>query len=457
MTLPKSTCLKFYKREDIQEVLIAHAKNKEIAVRYEESFGKRPDILVYPRDVLELALRGTTSFHASEERWSNPLSLSSTSSKKELDELRTGWDLVLDIDCKVMEYSRIAADLIVKFLEYCEVKDISCKFSGNKGFHLGIPFEAFPQQVGGIPTKDLFPEAPRKIALYVKEHIKEELARRILLFEGNDLGKIANKVGLSSSEIFMYVDDNTGNKRGKLLIDTFLEIDTVLLSSRHLYRMPYSLHEKSGLVSLPLDPSNVLSFEKEMARPEKVLAPTFSFLPRDVHGESARRLLLQAWDFEFKQEVEKEEKESKQQDFSVTSPVSSDFFPPCMKLILQGLEDGKKRGLFCLSSFLGKVGWSREQTEKFIHEWNTQKNREPLREVYIKGQLAHFTPGERLPPNCSHEAYYKGIGVCKPDDFCRRIKNPANYTLLKWKRHMQEKEDEEEKKKDAAQRRKEEQ
>jgi len=222
-----------------------------------------------------------------------------------------------------------------------------------------------------------------------------------------------------------------------------------------LYRMPYSLHEKSGLVSLPLDPSNVLSFEKEMARPEKVLAPTFSFLPREVQAESARRLLLQAWDFEFKQEVEKEEKETKQQDFSVTSPVSSDFFPPCMKLILQGLEDGKKRGLFCLSSFLGKVGWSREQTEKFIHEWNSQKNREPLREVYIKGQLAHFTPGERLPPNCSHEAYYKGIGVCKPDDFCRRIKNPANYTLLKWKRHMQEKEDEEEKKRDAAQRRKE--
>ena len=132
--LTKSTCLKFYKRKDIQEAIIEHAKNKEIGMQYGlGNFGKRPDILSYPRDVLELALQGVTSFHASEEVWSNPLSLNSSISKIELDDLRTGWDLVLDIDCKIMEYSRICADLIIKFLKYCEVKDISCKFSGNKG------------------------------------------------------------------------------------------------------------------------------------------------------------------------------------------------------------------------------------------------------------------------------------------------------------------------------------
>ena len=105
--LDKGTCLRFYKRRDIQEVLIEHAKNKEIGMRFGEIFGKRPDILMYPQDVLELARRGLTSFHASEELWSNPLAISNSTSKKELEELRWGWDLVLDIDCAFIEYSKI--------------------------------------------------------------------------------------------------------------------------------------------------------------------------------------------------------------------------------------------------------------------------------------------------------------------------------------------------------------
>src|SRR3989344_8368465 len=89
-----------------------------------------------------------------------------------------------------------------------------------------------------------------------------------------------------------------GDRIAKLNADSFLEIDTVLIASRHLYRMPYSLHEKSGLVSLPLDPNKVLEFEKPMARPE-VVQTTFMFLDRDVvKEERARRLLLQALDFE---------------------------------------------------------------------------------------------------------------------------------------------------------------
>ena len=73
--------------------------------------------------------------------------------------------------------------------------------------------------------------------------------------------------------------------------ESILEVDTVLISSRHLYRMPYSLHEKSGLVSLPISPDKVMGFEKEMARAETILAPMFVFLDRNVTGESARRLL----------------------------------------------------------------------------------------------------------------------------------------------------------------------
>ena len=440
--LDKGTCLRFYKRRDIQEVLIEHAKNKEIGMRFGEIFGKRTDILMYPQDVLELARRGLTSFHASEELWSNPLAISNSTSKKELEELRCGWDLVLDIDCAFIEYSKICADLIVKFLEYCEVRDFSVKFSGNKGFHIGIPFEAFPKQVGEAEMKDLFPEAPRKMAWYVKENIKEELRKRILALEKRNFSAIKEKVNLPEEEIIRYETTVLGDNIPKLNVGAFLEIDTVLLASRHLYRMPYSLHEKSGLVSLPLDPHKIMEFTKEMARPEAVLTPMFMFLERNVKMESARRLLLQALDFKVEKEREDEGKIPKKfEELEISSPIKEEFFPPCMKKMLGGMEDGKKRSVFCLMNYLGKIGWNKSEINELLKKWNKEKNREPLREVYIKGQLYNFKPGDKLPPNCDNEAYYKTLGVACNAEWCKRLKNPVNYTLSKWRRYLHEKEE----------------
>lgn len=444
--LTKSTLLKYYKRKDIQDAIVEHARDKEIGVRFGDGFGKRPDTLTYPRDVLELALKNATSFHASEERWSNPLALDSTLQKKDLDLLRTGWDLVLDIDCKIFEYSRICADLVVKFLQYCDVKEVSVKFSGNKGFHIGVPFEAFPKEVRGVATRLLFPEAAKKIAFYVKEHIAQELGRRILLLEGNDLGKVKEKVKLPTEDIVVHIKTKEGNSIPQLSVDKFLEIDTVLISSRHLYRMPYSLHEKSGLVSLPIDPDSVMQFEREMAQPESIVFK-YSFMGRDVQGETGRRLLVQALDYEVKL-VEPREKQKEQKEYDelvINSPIKEDFFPPCIKLMLQGMGDGKKRAIFCMGGFLGKLGWNKEQIEEFLHTWNNEKNQPPLREVYLKGQLQHLKPGEKLPPNCNNEAYYTGIGVCQPDSLCKKIKNPVNYTLIRWKRYLQDREEEEQK------------
>ena len=105
--------LRYYKKKEVQELLVHFAKDKEIGTRYKNGFGKRPDVLIYPSDVLELVKRGTTSFHCSEELWENPLDISKNSSRKELDELRSGWDLLLDIDCPVLGYSAICADLVL--------------------------------------------------------------------------------------------------------------------------------------------------------------------------------------------------------------------------------------------------------------------------------------------------------------------------------------------------------
>ena len=436
--LTKSTLLKFYKRRDIQEAMVQHAPRKEIGVRYGEAFGKRPDMLQYPREIIELALRNATSFHGSEELWINPLALQTNSSRKELDELRVGWDLVLDIDCKIIEYSMIAADIIIKFLKYCGVQDISIKFSGNKGFHIGVPFEAFPKQVGTIQTKHLFPEAPKKIALYVKENIKGELARRIMEFEQNDLGAVQQRVQ-GEDNLIRLEKNKFGEQVPKLNIDKFLEIDTVLLASRHLYRMPYSFHEKSGLVSVPLDPEQVMAFTKSRAHPENLIISSFIFLNREVSGESARQLLVQALDYEVKMSAGPESTRNQKtyEELVIQSPITEEFFPPCMQAMLRGMEDGKKRAVFCLMNFLGKIGWNKQDIEEFLNTWNKEKNRVPLREGYLKSQLHHFTPGERLPPNCDNEAYYKAMGIaCVPGESCQRFKNPVNYTLSKWRKHL---------------------
>ena len=55
--IEKSTLLSYYKRKDIQQEIIANAKNREIAIKFgDKGFGPRPDILQYPGDILEIVI-----------------------------------------------------------------------------------------------------------------------------------------------------------------------------------------------------------------------------------------------------------------------------------------------------------------------------------------------------------------------------------------------------------------
>ena len=67
-----------------------------------------------------------------------------------------------------------------------------------------------------------------------------------------------------------------------------------------------------------------------------------------------------------------------------------------------------------------------------LHDWN-EKNPEPLREVVIKGHLRYHQQQKKkiLPPSCDNRAYYKDIGICKPDLHCQKIKNPFQYAKRK--------------------------
>lgn len=421
MAIHLSTLLKHYKRDDVCRAIINAAEDKEVAIKYgDKGFGKRPDVLKYPKDVLEFAKKGATSFHCSEELWVNPLQLGPNLSKKDMDSLRKGWDLVLDIDCPVLEYSQVAGDLLVQALKYHGIKTISIKFSGNHGFHIAVPFEAFPKRVHGTPTRILFPEGPRKIAAYLGEMIRPHLAKKLL--ELDSIEQVCRKLGKEFKDVV---------KNGSFDPFQVLQIDTVLIASRHLYRMPYSFNEKSGLVSIPIKPEDILGFSKEDAKPEKVRVDMLFSGIKPVPDE-AKKLIIQAFDFKIEEE-EIKIKEAKEFS-SPESAVPDKYFPPCINNILKGLQDGKKRSLFVLVNFLTSCGWEYDKIGDLLEAWN-QRNPEQLREVILKGHLRHHKSAKKkvLPPNCDNKSYYIDMHICTPDAFCRKIKNPVNYAILKQK------------------------
>lgn len=498
-----ATSLSHYKRPEVRKAIALQAENKEVSVMFGlEKFGKRPDVISYDNDVLEFAKKKVTSFHCSEELWHNPLSITTGMSRKDLDELRIGWDLILDIDCPDWDISRLIAHLFVKALKDHGVKSITAKFSGNKGFHIAVPFQAFPTQVffdGEIKdTKDLFPEAPRKIALYLLSYITEHYAKvnndsetvsldnnsfsfsdlkkvsakgqSVIAYRCLDCKKLFDKLPPSTSRVYQcdrcgYLSNPKGfpeiikcekcffpvnvkyqtkhycphcksstfpEKLFNLL--AVVEVDTVLLASRHLYRMPYSLHEKSKLVSVPVALDSILSFDKSSAIPENI-SFDISFLERSsAYPEETADLVREALSKDLI-ELKHIHADIDIKEFSKVKVVSlpdtaipEEFFPPCMKNILLGLEDGKKRALFSLINFLRVSGWSYDEIKDRIYKWNEQ-NPEPLRETYLKGQLAQIKKNKQpLPPtNCASGDHYTSLQVCKPDNFCPRIKNPAMY------------------------------
>lgn len=515
--LTLSQTLSYYKRKDVQKLILEYAKDKEIGVRFNESFGKRPDILVYENDILESAKRSATSFHCSEELWSNPLNLNPNLRRNDLDALRIGWDLILDIDCPYWNFSKLTTYVFIKALKDHGINCVTVKFSGGKGFHIAVPFEAFPEKIIEVSskklvdTKDWFPEGPRKIAQYLLHYIAENLIvvdkeKTVVTF-----GKVNVKFDKLLSETQKTVGDLTITKcanckkkiiekdndnfveyvcpaceyrmkdvdkkfvtcpkckkimdkysnikplcecgsnktKNELYLPSLIEVDTVLISSRHLYRMPYSLHEKTGLVSMPFDIKHILKFDKEEAHVNKF--KTYPFLERkDAKPGEASNLFQKAFDYQpegvnkYKDNIrkvfEKERNTINSQNATVdNTAIPEEFFPPCIKKISAGLEDGKKRGLLILINFLNSCNWEYEKIEEYVMKWNDKNKPDRLRETYVRGQLRYYkqqaqskdNKDRMMPPNCDNKGYMIDTQFCNPDGLCKSIKNPVQYAKKK--------------------------
>lgn len=480
----------YYSKKEVQEAIFEFSKNREISPRYYEGFGKRPDSFQFIGDVFELVKKGATSFHCSEEIWENPLEINAEMTPKQYDEIRIGWDLLIDIDCPWIEYSKLAAIALINvFVKNGISKNsIGIKFSGSKGFHLFLPWKTIPKEIAGTKTKDLFPELPRKLVAYLRNEARKEIEKLLPKDFYNQFkdveinrGIICKNCGSIAQEYefldlfcsscssgeqkkvlkqeekkslncpncrreysqiekqpFFYCDrcnlssrevPSNFSQNNKIDLFELMGLDLVLVSPRHLFRMPYSLHEKTALASIVLNFEELEKFELKDADPLK--AKIKNFLPECVEGE-AKNFVINALEWANENIFEESKKvDGKYADFKPIKleNLKDEEFPPCVLKILQGLKDGRKRALFVLINLFRSIGLEKEDLEKRIFDWN-EKNSPPLKIGEIKAQLTWtYRRKPLMPKNCRE--FYKELGVCFPDQICSKIKNPVNYVLRK--------------------------
>jgi DNA primase catalytic subunit len=419
----------YYSRKDVQEALLEVTKDREIVGVFSNgNFGKRPNVLVYPQDILEMVKEGVVSFHGSVERWSNPMVLESGMIKQELDKLRIGWDLIIDPDCPDFEVAKLTTKIVIDALRDHGIKNYSIKLTGGKSFHIGLPFEIFPDKINFMETAKIYPELPQKIIEYMKNYVKDQLKEEILALD-NPLAT-AQKIGKSITEI----TDKDGLDPLKVV-----QIDSMLVASRHMFRLPFSLHEKTLLVSLPIEVSELNKLKKEDAEPSKVKFKA-KFLDRKLSIKEANTLVIESMDWSSKHGI-MEEKTPYQGPKMKIREIGKNLFPPCIQKILNGMPDGRKRSVFVLNNFLRNMGWNSDKIETELIQWN-EKNRPPLQQRYVRTQFRWHDRQKQnfLPPNCDNQNFYLSMNVCLPDEICKAgtskitIKNPVNYPFRKMKR-----------------------
>ncbi|MEM7813352.1 MAG: hypothetical protein QW548_00440 [Candidatus Aenigmatarchaeota archaeon] len=424
-----ASIIEYYSNEKIAKAITEAAVGREaVGVYASGHYDSRPNVIQFPADVGQLARKGITSFHISVERWRFPMQLaaagsantnSSSALQTRYDTLRTGWDFVIDIDSKLgLGESTVAAQLICKLFQKYGIKRYGLKFSGRRGWHICLPWNAFPKTIDYKPAEVGYPRIARILARFIRSKIAAPLMDELL--KRRPLKEMLEVLDVMPSELSPFY---------------FVEIEQDW-GARHLVRAPYSLNEKTWNVSLPIAPDQLATFSPEVAKADVVLKakevqPFFVAEPGSAEG-----LLLDALDWWAVQK--KEEQPAVRREVRLEGKVSEADFPPCIRNILAGLKDGKKRSGFTLISFLRFANWSWHEIEGKLQEWNV-KNSPQLPQSVLLSQLRWAMQQNRSinPANCSNDLFYKSIGICQPDGFCKNragevtIKNPISYPFRK--------------------------
>ena len=379
----------YYSRTDVQRAILEVSENREvIPVLSTGSFGSRPNAVYYEKDVGQMVKSGAIEFHCSVERWKDPLKLKTGMRKEDQDALRIGWDLIIDIDCKkTLEEAKTACIILLDRIEELNIHNYGVKFSGNRGFHIVVPFEAFPAEIMGMgKIAKNYPDLPRKMIQYLADTTFETMKEEF----GEDPRNV-------------------------------LEIDHGVISPRHLFRAPYALNRKTWLASIPLEKKEIRNFDPQSAQPSKVKVKR-KFLKETKENEAIELLRASA----YWTSTRKKDSERKEIAFEVPKDaIPVKFFPGCIENIMSGLDDGRKRSVFILVSFLHRIGWEKDDVWAFLVDWN-KKNKPPLADNLLKSSFTSQYTGEgpKMSPNCSNPGYYGGFG----EEQCEH-RNPVSYTL----------------------------
>ena len=410
--------VEYYNRDDIARAIAEAALGREAAGVFSDgTYDSRPNAIFYPNDVKQMAKKGVTSFHISVEHWKNPMALSTE--QKNYSELRTGYDILIDIDSKLgIEEAKLTAKLICEFLEKYSIKNYGIKFSGRRGFHIVLPWIMFPKEIDFKATAKQYPKIPKIIARFIRRGISEQLMRELIKAKG-------------AKQLIDILEE----KPSKLSPYFFVEVEKDW-GARHLFRAPYSLNEKTWLVSMPIKSSDLMNFNPDVAKPEKVEIKASFFQGEENEAES---LLLDAMDWYATVRKDYVKKELPQRKLVWEKRIPEELFPPCMKLILAGMSDGRKRSMFTLINFLRMCNWPWNEIEEKLFEWNS-RNKPPLPKTSIISQLRYSQNNSFNPANCDSDMFYDDIGICRPDITCKggtehiTVKNPINYPFRKMRR-----------------------
>jgi len=204
--------ISYYSRKDVQQAMYNYAKGRKICVlrNFRPMFGNSQ--LRKPEDLLYIM-----AFYSQEPKlWPSIHGMAS----RRNDDGRAVFDLVVEVDFKKSRSKSFSLSRpIVNLLQNLGV-DFRMKFSGNASPHIIIPAEAFPEEWRKISKcRSLY----GKLLEFFRTQIKSPRT-----------------------------------------------LDGSFRNPNHFLRMPYSLNENTGLVSLPMRVEDFDRFSWESARPESV-------------------------------------------------------------------------------------------------------------------------------------------------------------------------------------------
>ncbi len=202
----------YYQRPDIAREIAKHARNRSIVMPHRRGFREREKVdVATAEDISRLAQRGISLRPGSSVPTFYP---SFHGSIRRIDGL---CDMVFEIDMK-QSYKRTfrSGALLLRVFDKYDLPYL-IKFSGNTSPHIIIPGEALPKYAQG----DKFPPIAAAVNAYLQE-----------------------KTRISMDGSF-----STGN---------------------HFLRLPYSLNENTGLVSIPISREEFYDFDPSQAEMDRV-------------------------------------------------------------------------------------------------------------------------------------------------------------------------------------------